>query len=116
MQSVDPHYKIEGYINSDTKDLKGFEYNFVSLIALDGIDDFIIQKGISEIVVASQKTEGITVELYNKLIDLLENGFEIDYSKPFSMARCPTTFQNPQETPVSSNERCFPQSGCARYF
>ena len=77
LQSVDPHYKIEGYINSDTKDLKGFEYNFVSLIALDGIDDFIIQKGISEIVVASQKTEGITVELYNKLINLLENGFVI---------------------------------------
>ena len=77
LQSVDPHYKIDGYINSDIKDLKGFEHNIVPLIALEDIDDFIIQKGISEIVVASQKTEGITIELYNKLIKLLENGFVI---------------------------------------
>ncbi|WP_395059632.1 exopolysaccharide biosynthesis polyprenyl glycosylphosphotransferase [Flavobacterium sp.] len=77
LQSVDPHYKIEGYINSDARDSKGFEYNFVSHIDLDNIEDFIIQKGVSEIVIASQKTEGITVELYNKLIKFLENGFVI---------------------------------------
>ncbi|WP_141929605.1 exopolysaccharide biosynthesis polyprenyl glycosylphosphotransferase [Flavobacterium psychrophilum] len=77
LQSVDPHYKIEGYINSDTKDLKEFDSNYLTLINLDTIEDFIIKKGISEIVIASQKTEGITVELYSKLMKLLENGFVI---------------------------------------
>jgi exopolysaccharide biosynthesis polyprenyl glycosylphosphotransferase len=78
LQSVDPHYKIEGYINSDASQiLEEFECCFVSPIDLDDIEDFILQKGISEIVIASQKTEGITVELYNKLIKLLENGFVI---------------------------------------
>ncbi|ELI6455546.1 exopolysaccharide biosynthesis polyprenyl glycosylphosphotransferase [Flavobacterium psychrophilum] len=77
LQSVDPHYKIEGYINSDTKDLKEFDSNYLTLINPDTIEDFIIKKGISEIVIASQKTEGITVELYSKLMKLLENGFVI---------------------------------------
>ena len=77
LQSVDPHYKIEAYINSDAKVVEELGFNFVTPIDLDNIGDFIIQKGISEIVIASQKTEGITVELYNKLIKLLENGFVI---------------------------------------
>ena len=77
LQSVDPHYKIEGYINSDANDLNQFGSHFVPLIVLDNIDDFIIKNGISEIVVASQKTEGITIELYNELLKLLENGFVI---------------------------------------
>ncbi|WP_310556192.1 exopolysaccharide biosynthesis polyprenyl glycosylphosphotransferase [Flavobacterium sp.] len=74
LQSVDPHYKIEGYINSDASNEKSFQYNFIQQIKLQNIEDFIDKNGISEIVIASQKTDGITVELYNKLIKLLENG------------------------------------------
>jgi exopolysaccharide biosynthesis polyprenyl glycosylphosphotransferase len=77
LQSVDPHYKIEGFINSDTQDTNGFQYDFVKQVKLEEVENFIIKKNISEIVVASQKTEGITVELYNELIKLLENGFVI---------------------------------------
>ncbi|MEO8234782.1 MAG: sugar transferase [Flavobacterium sp.] len=77
LQSVDPHYKIEGYINSDTQNLDKFEYNFVRHIELKNIEKFIIEKSISEIVIASQKAEGITVQLFNKLIKLLENGLVI---------------------------------------
>jgi exopolysaccharide biosynthesis polyprenyl glycosylphosphotransferase len=77
LQSVDPHYKIEGYINSDIQNSKGFEYNFVSHIDLKNIEKFIDEKNISEIVIASQKTEVITVQLYNKLIRLLEKGLVI---------------------------------------
>ncbi|MEN9447435.1 MAG: hypothetical protein RJA25_725 [Bacteroidota bacterium] len=77
LESVDPHYKIVGYINSDTQEVKGFQYDFVKQVALEEVEKFIIEKKISEIVVASQKTEAITVELYNKLIQLLENGFVI---------------------------------------
>ena len=77
LQSVDPHYKIEGYVNSDTQDSKLSLYNFLIHIDLENIEEFIIEKKISEIVIASQKTEGITVQLYNKLIKLLENGVVI---------------------------------------
>ncbi|WP_394758855.1 exopolysaccharide biosynthesis polyprenyl glycosylphosphotransferase [Flavobacterium sp.] len=77
LQSVDPHYKIEGYINSDTQETNEFKFNFINNIELENIEEFIIKNSISEIVIASQKTEGITVELYNKLIGLLENGFVI---------------------------------------
>lgn len=77
LQNVDPHYKIEGYINSDTQNSNVFNHNYVPHITLDHIEEFIKENSISEIVIASQKTEGITVDLYNKLIKLLENGFVI---------------------------------------
>ena len=77
LQNVDPHYKIEAYINSDTQEAKSFKSLFINEINLEVIHDFINENGISEIVIASQKTEGITVELYNKLIHLLENGIVI---------------------------------------
>ena len=77
LQNVDPNYKIEGYINSDTKNKNGFQYSYIKHIELQNIEKFISENSISEIVVASQKTSGITVELYGKLIHLLENGFSI---------------------------------------
>ena len=39
--------------------------------------EYVRENSISEIVIALKKTEGITVELYSKLIYLLENGFVI---------------------------------------
>jgi lipopolysaccharide/colanic/teichoic acid biosynthesis glycosyltransferase len=46
-------------------------------IKIEQLTDFILKNSISEIVVASQKTDGITVNLYNQLIHLLENGITI---------------------------------------
>lgn len=77
LQNVDPNYKIEGYINSDTKSKNGFQYSYVKHIELQEIEKFIGENSISEIIVASQKTNGISVELYGKLIYLLEKGFSI---------------------------------------
>jgi exopolysaccharide biosynthesis polyprenyl glycosylphosphotransferase len=77
LQNVDPNYKIEGYINSDTKNKNGFEFSSIKYIDLQNIENFIAENAISEIVVASQKTSGITVELYGKLMHLLEAGFSI---------------------------------------
>ncbi len=77
LQNIDPHYKIEAYINSDVQEAKSFKSHFINEINLEVLQEFIQENGVSEIVIASQKTEGITVELYNKLINLLENGIVI---------------------------------------
>ena len=49
----------------------------VSIISVAGLEKFVSKNSISEIVIATQKTEEITVDLYNKLLLLLENGFII---------------------------------------
>jgi exopolysaccharide biosynthesis polyprenyl glycosylphosphotransferase len=74
LESVDPHYKFIGFVNSDGEQNFKINYNSIVNINPDDLEKFFIGKSISEIVVASQKTEGITTNLYNQLIHLLENG------------------------------------------
>ena len=79
LENVDPHYKVMGYVNSDSiqngnNKIKG---DYVKNINIDKLDKFVKDNSVSEIVIASQKTDGITVNLYNQLIHLLENGFII---------------------------------------
>ncbi|TDP59234.1 sugar transferase [Flavobacterium dankookense] len=74
--SVDPHYRVLGFVNSDSN----AEHNdnfIINNIPIDGLGKFVNKNSVSEIVVASQKTDGITVKLYNQLINLLENGYII---------------------------------------
>lgn len=78
LENADPHYKIVGYINSDVSNEKmKSEKSFVENIKIDNLEDFVKENSVSEVVIASQKTDGITVSLYNQLIHLLENGFII---------------------------------------
>ena len=77
LQSVDPNYKIEAFIDVSLIDYQKKEYNFVKTIFLEKIDIFIKENNISEIVVATQKSENITVDLYNQLLKMLENGIPI---------------------------------------
>lgn len=74
--TVDPHYRVLGFVNSDSN-AKPLQNISVSVIPINELDIFVKENAISEIVVASQKTDGITVDLYNELIYLLENGFII---------------------------------------
>ncbi len=77
IQNVDPHYKIVGFINLESTITRGAAYKQIKSIELNEIDAFLQSNPVSEIVIASQKTESITVGLYNKLISLLEKGFMI---------------------------------------
>lgn len=78
LESVDPHYKVMGYVNSDSfRNASPEVGEFIRHIDIDGVERFVIENSISEVVIASQKTDGITVNLYNQLIHLLENGFII---------------------------------------
>jgi exopolysaccharide biosynthesis polyprenyl glycosylphosphotransferase len=76
LENVDPHYKVMGFINSDSSKNSG-EYHYVENINIDNLENFVKKNSISEVVIASQKTDGITVNLYNQLIHLLESGFII---------------------------------------
>jgi exopolysaccharide biosynthesis polyprenyl glycosylphosphotransferase len=77
LESVDPHYKIIGYVNSDYYSKNEFEYQYVRYIKREDLTSFVKKNGISEIVVACQKTDGITAELYQQLLHLLESGKSI---------------------------------------
>jgi exopolysaccharide biosynthesis polyprenyl glycosylphosphotransferase len=79
LESVDPHYKVVGYVNSDSNQSKTSKSvkDFVKNIDIDKLEEFVIENSVSEVVIAAQKTDGITVNLYNQLIHLLENGYVI---------------------------------------
>lgn len=79
LESVDPHYKILGYINSDENNKQDtfIKNHFIENISIEKLEFFVIKNTVSEVVIATQKTDGITVDLYNQLIRLLERGFVI---------------------------------------
>ena len=77
LESADPHYRVLGFVNSDSANIKTDDNLKVKNIDINNLEEFVKQNSISEIVIASQKTDGITVNLYNQLIHLLENGYII---------------------------------------
>lgn len=77
LENSDPHYRIIGYVNSDGSDKTLFEYHFVPNIAIDDLLTFASENILFEIVIATQKAEDITVELYQQLLHLLESGTTI---------------------------------------
>lgn len=78
LKNADPHYRIIGYVNSEEVLLNNEEIiENNSAISIDNLEDFAHKNHVSEIIIASQKTDSITVNLYNQLIHLLESGFVI---------------------------------------
>ena len=75
LENVDPHYKIVGFVNSDSEENTGFYY--IKEIKKNELEDFVANQSISEIVIASQKTDGINADLYQQLLHLLESGNSI---------------------------------------
>nr|WP_315233686.1 exopolysaccharide biosynthesis polyprenyl glycosylphosphotransferase [uncultured Flavobacterium sp.] len=74
LEHIDPHYKIIAFVSADAAEDEIIEYPYVQNIKRDALFSFVKQNSISEIVIASQKTEGITAELYQQLLHLLESG------------------------------------------
>ena len=77
LENSDPHYRIIAYVNSDSVDNNSHNYHFVQHLSIDDLVPFVKENNLFEIVIASQKTEDITVELYQKLLHLLECGTTI---------------------------------------
>lgn len=75
LENIDPHYKIIGYVSADITDGSDLiHHHYVASINKNDLGSFVKKNAVSEIVIASQKTEGITAELYQQLIQLLESG------------------------------------------
>jgi exopolysaccharide biosynthesis polyprenyl glycosylphosphotransferase len=77
LENSDPHYRIIAYVNSDSVNDNLHVYHFVKNLRIDDLVQFVTEKNLFEIVIASQKTEDITIELYQKLLHLLECGTTI---------------------------------------
>lgn len=74
LENIDPHYKIVAFVSADTVEEDTTAYHYVQQIKREALFPFVKENSISEIVIASQKTEGITPELYQQLLRLLESG------------------------------------------
>ncbi|MEA9413083.1 exopolysaccharide biosynthesis polyprenyl glycosylphosphotransferase [Flavobacterium sp. PL02] len=74
LENVDPHYKIIGFVNSDSLNNSSSEYHYAKEIKKGELEEFVKNNNVSEIVIASQKTDGITADLYQQLLHLLESG------------------------------------------
>jgi exopolysaccharide biosynthesis polyprenyl glycosylphosphotransferase len=74
LESVDPHYKIIGFVNSDSISEENLNFHYVKEVKKNDLENFVFKNQISEIVIASQKTDGITPDLYQQLLHLLESG------------------------------------------
>jgi exopolysaccharide biosynthesis polyprenyl glycosylphosphotransferase len=86
LESIDPHYKIIAYVNSDFQDREIFDSDFIKNISISQLRFFVKKNFVSEIVIASQNTEGITVALFNQLLHLLESGFIIrEYTQVYEL-------------------------------
>jgi len=75
LENIDPHYKIIGYLSGDAveKDSQ-LRNHFLQQIERNDLASFVKKNGVSEIVIASKNTQGITSELYQQLLQLLESG------------------------------------------
>jgi exopolysaccharide biosynthesis polyprenyl glycosylphosphotransferase len=76
LTNIDPHYKIIGFVTSDDEEIFTIN-NKLNFIKAINLENFVKTNQISEIVIASQKTDAITVDLYAKLLHLLESGYII---------------------------------------
>ncbi|MDD2986268.1 sugar transferase [Flavobacterium sp.] len=77
LKSIDPHYSIIAVVNTDESSAYFIQNKAVSVILVSQLEKFVKKNSVSEIVIATQKTEEITVELHNKLLQLLESGYII---------------------------------------
>ncbi|WPO80912.1 sugar transferase [Flavobacterium sp. KACC 22761] len=74
LENVDPHYNIIGFVSSDSSTDETNDFNYVKEINKQDLENFVLHHNVSEIVIAAQKTDGITADLYQQLLHLLESG------------------------------------------
>ncbi len=77
LQKSDPNYRVIGYFNTGPNDGTIVNNLEIDTISIRDITLLTEEMAISEIVVGTPLSEGMTVELNNQLIKLLENGIPI---------------------------------------
>lgn len=77
LENSDPHYRVVGFVNMNNNNNNkeaDKKYNLIRQIELDQLINFTTENDISEIVVASQNADRMTVDLYERLLQLLQLG------------------------------------------
>lgn len=74
LENIDPHYKIIGYVSIDEVEIDNARHHYVEQIERNDLAAFVKEHKVAEVVIASQKTDGITTTLYQQLLRLLESG------------------------------------------
>lgn len=77
LEGADPNYKIVGFINTDSSQKVYDVPEEVQEYPIANLTHTVSSNGISEIVVASDYSDGVSKPLYLQLINLLESGFPI---------------------------------------
>ncbi|WP_313803891.1 sugar transferase [Flavobacterium sp.] len=97
LEKADPNYKVMGYLSTKESLKKKVK---IPKILIDDIESFVSKHAVSEIVVAQKSTEEVPVEIYDKLLHLLESGIIIrEYSQVYE--------NSTQRLPVQYAEKDF---------
>lgn len=84
LQKSDPNYKVVGYFNTLKAGISVMNTIDIEAFSLEDIEAITDEQAISEVVVATPLSEGVTAELNNRLIKLLEKGIPIrDYTQVY---------------------------------
>lgn len=97
IQKVDPHFHIVAYLHTDKYELDFEDLKKYPWISISDLDQFVTKNYLSEIVIASQKTEFISADLYHYLIKYLEKGIIIrEYTQLYEdmVQRIPVHYLN----------------------
>lgn len=92
LEKADPNYKVMGYVSIKEAGRKNVK---LAKLLPEQLEDFIRKHSIVEIVIANKSNEEVPVEVYDKLLFLLENGIIIrEYSQVYetSTYRLPVQF------------------------
>lgn len=68
-----PHFVIKAFVATDDKK----HVNKIPEVAWDNLSDYVFDNYISEVVVATESNKAITIEKYEILLNILENGISI---------------------------------------
>jgi len=77
LQKSDPNYRVIGYVNTNSDQYILSEFSELKKFKKSEIETILEEENISEIVIATASSTGITASLNNLLINLLERGIPI---------------------------------------
>ncbi|CAM4044394.1 exopolysaccharide biosynthesis polyprenyl glycosylphosphotransferase [Flavobacterium antarcticum] len=108
LEESNPHYKVVAvYLLDGTRKLDYVAKSFKEVIEQKSLKEFAFANSISEVVIASHRTEGITPHLYQQVLTLLEQGYIIrEYTQVYES----NTFRIPIQHFNTDFYRYFPFS------
>ena len=89
---VNPHYKVLGFVSSAVEIENKSSY---FKVPFEDFEDFVYDNSLNEIVIAFKQKDEISISLYEKLLNLLEDGVvvrEYDQVYESSTNRLPVTY------------------------